>query len=326
MDTDCTLRSYDIHGLTLAVYAGARIWELLDPRLGGFPAWSGSTPDLAFEFAENANDWIEPPHGHTRPIYESDMGEVLYSAEQDLLYVNYHDRVKARCELQSGRACVTFQPASDNLWIATHHLFTILLIEWLKRQGLYSLHAAGMCVNGKGLFLAGPSGSGKSTLALALVRAGFGLLGDDMVFLKPVGDSLQALAFPEEIDLTDETAQLFPELHSILTESAQGRRKKQVSSKMVYGAMPVLQCEPAVLVFPQVSGCATSVLRCMDRGEALLKLAPDVLLTEPHASQRHLDALAALVKKCDCYRLETGRDFAILPGLLADLPNGGGAA
>jgi hypothetical protein len=44
-------------------------------------------------------------------------------------------------------------------------------------------------------------------------------------------------------------------------------------------------------------------------GEALLELAPNVLLTEARSSQAHLDVLAELVERSDCYRLATGTDL-----------------
>jgi hypothetical protein len=43
--------------------------------------------------------------------------------------------------------------------------------------------------------------------------------------------------------------------------------------------------------------------------EALLELAPNVLLTEPSSSQRHLGALGSLVRAGRCFRVTTGRDF-----------------
>jgi hypothetical protein len=57
----------------------------------------------------------------------------------------------------------------------------------------------------------------------------------------------------------------------------------------------------------------------MDSGEALLELAPNILLTEPTVSQRHLDVLAELVSTCPCYRLQTGTDFGDLAIRLAAL-------
>src|SRR5262245_3573357 len=101
-----------------------------------------------------------------------------------------------------------------DLWTLSHPLFTLPLVEMLKRRGLYGLHAGGVCLHGRALLLPGTSGSGKTTLTLALAR-----------------------------------------------------------------------------------------------GEALLELAPNVLLTEPRSAQAHLDALAELVEKSDCWRLATGTDL-----------------
>jgi hypothetical protein len=141
-----------------------------------------------------------------------------------------------------------------------------------------------------------------------------------MVFLTPEQEGLQVLAFPDEIDVTDETAALFSELHDLLNQpKAPGWPKRQVWAEDVYGAHVVWQCRPAVLVFPRVANAAKSVLKPMDRGEALLELVPNVLLTEARSSQAHLDVLAQLVSQSPCYRLETGRDFDVLPRLLRDL-------
>lgn len=53
--------------------------------------------------------------------------------------------------------------------------------------------------------------------------------------------------------------------------------------------------------------------------EALAQLAPNVLLTEPAASQRHLDTVAALIERCRCYRFETGTDLPAACRLIAAL-------
>jgi hypothetical protein len=59
----------------------------------------------------------------------------------------------------------------------------------------------------------------------------------------------------------------------------------------------------------------------MSADEALLELAPNVLLTQPSASQAHLDALAGLARQTRCVRLHTGRDFDALVRMLDKLIN-----
>src|SRR5947209_1839868 len=203
--------------------------------------------------------------------------------------------------------------AEEDLWALSHPLFTLPLVEMMKRRGLYGLHAGGVCRDGRALLLPGTSGSGKTTLTLALARAGLGFLGDDTLFLRFPGDwsqGLEVLAFPDEFDLTDETVALFPELRALLDgERPDGWRKRQVRPERAWGAGVAWRAAPALLVFPRVAGRRESTLAPMDRGEALLELAPNVLLTDPGSSQAHLDALAGLVARSECWRLATGTDL-----------------
>jgi hypothetical protein len=209
----------------------------------------------------------------------------------------------------------------ENGWLATHPLFTLALIEMVKQHGLYSLHAAGLCLDGRGLLLAGASGAGKSTLTLALLRAGFEFMGDDTLFLHPAGDGLQVLAFPDELDLTDETISFFPELRHLLALLRGHRRdKRQARAETLFERLTFAwMCRPAALLFPRIGDAPKSVLSPMTPFEALLELAPNILLTEATAVQAQLDALAALAQSCPCYRLETGRDFEALSRRLREL-------
>ena len=68
-----------------------------------------------------------------------------------------------------------------------------------------------------------------------------------------------------------------------------------------------------------VSGAATSVDIPVSDDEALLELAPNVLLTDPAACQAHLDSLGRLVAASTCFRLETGRDLERIPDLVREL-------
>jgi hypothetical protein len=74
-----------------------------------------------------------------------------------------------------------------------------------------------------------------------------------------------------------------------------------------------------VPVFPRVAHAERSVLTPMEPAEALLELVPNVLLTEPRASQAHLDVRASLV---ECCRLATGSDLERLPALFREVLDG----
>jgi GTPase SAR1 family protein len=100
------------------------------------------------------------------------------------------------------------------------------------------------------ILLAGASGSGKSTLTLALVRAGFDLLGDDMTFLSSTDGHLRIHSFPDEIDVSPASAQWFPELEDLRAAPADGWPKHRFRLEERYEAPVRMGALPAVIVFP----------------------------------------------------------------------------
>jgi hypothetical protein len=310
------MRSYAFHGLTLAVSGQDAVLDAFHARLGSLPP-AGGTPDLRFEIGA---DGFGRPDG-ARTVYEPPVGEVVYHDADDLLYLEHGPRLRVLADPGDGRvrfaAIADTELEPEELWVLSHPLLSVPMMEMLKRRGLFGVHAAGAALDGKALVLAGTSGSGKSTLSLALARAGLDFLGDDTLFLARRPEGLRVLAFPDEIDLTEQTAGFFPE---VAPRTTPGWRKRQLRAEEAFGTRIAWECEPAVLVFPRVSGRPRSGLRPVDAGEALFELAPNVLLTQPGASQAHLDALAELARASRCYRLETGTDLgeaaALLRGLL----------
>lgn len=315
---------YNFHGLRIAVTGEPSISEAINSSLWRFATDREDNIDLQFEsvfVSEPGKHQVERPEGKGRPIYEPIMGEVLYFDETDQVFISYSDRVRALYIASRGHIKVSITRAqADNPWLVSHSIFTIQFIEFLKRNKLYGLHAAGLYAEGKGLLLAGNSGAGKSTLTLSLLKAGFDFLGDDMVFLSRKEDGLRVLAFPDETNVTDETVSFFPEINYLLDRPrTPGQPKRRISAEQIYGAQVVWECEPAAVVFPKVCDREKSVLKPVAADEAFLELAPNVLLTEADSTQLHLDILARLVGKADFYRLEAGRDFEAIPTLLRGL-------
>jgi hypothetical protein len=317
-------RSFGLHGLSLAVGGLPEAVAAVGARLARLP--SGSPGDgLRFDFvAAGEGEGLPERPAQGRPVYDPPGGEVLYWSGEDILYIGLGDRLAALAEPASGRARIAVRaPRPEDVWLLSHPLFTLPLAELAKRRGLFSLHAAGLSLGGRALVLPGTSGAGKSTLAVALAREGFGFLGDDTLFLALDGDrpgGLRLLAFPDEVDLTDESADFFPDLAPHLTSPGHaGWKKRQLTAQRLAGGSVAWECAPGALVFPRVAGRDESRLTPMSSDEALLELAPNVLLTEPRSSQAHFDALSTLAAASDCYRLETGRDLAAAALLLRSL-------
>lgn len=321
----CFTNRYLFHGLEVEVASDhPAVLAALEARLRWFPAGSGGRSDLTFEFRclpqGIGHREVAPPE-RMRPVYEPPGGAVLYSDTADQVSIADASGVHVWCDPVSGQVQVFLGSLdSRSIWTASHPLFTLALIELCKRRCRYSLHAAGLCVNGKGMLFAGSSGAGKSTLALTLLRAGFGFLSDDMLFLAPGQKGLRVLAFPDELDLTEDSTGFFPELHQLWARpKPAGFPKRPVRVEEIQETVVAGECRPEAVFFPRIAHTETSRVEPMTAEEAFLELVPNVLLTEARSTQAHLDVLAGLVRDTRCYRLNTGRDLEALPGLIRDL-------
>jgi hypothetical protein len=323
-------RHYAVHGVRVAVRSESdAVADALHARLRRFavPADvdAGAARDvLSFDLRfGDAATALPPTPGDARPVYLPRRGSVTYSDAEDRLHLDLGDGVRAVCDLARGETHVVMPaPVGDATWLLSHPVLTLPLVEQLRRRGLHNVHAAALAVDGRALLVAGTSGAGKSTLAIALLRAGLDLLGDDMCFVSrdAGGAGARIHAFPDEVDVTDETAAMFPELRALLdAPPCAGWPKRRLLPEEVYDVRFADACRPAVIVFPRVAGTARSVLTPMARGAALRALAPDVLLTDARVAGAHLAALAALVEGSECWALATGRDLDEVPAMLAAL-------
>jgi len=318
-------RFFDFHDVSLAVSSGEEaVAAAVAGRLRHFAVDEGDGRALRFDFqvvtSADAHDVCRPAT-EGRPVYDPPAGEVSFFDEEDRLYIDYEGRVRVDGDAGSGSVRISVVDGErGNLWLLSRPMFTLPFVELLKRRGLFSVHAAGVAVDGRAVLIAGPSGAGKSTLAVALARAGLGFLGDDMLFLHRNGDGVTVLSFPDEVDVASSTAAWFPELAELASCTPEpGWSKHRLRAEDVYGSAFVAESKPAVVLFPRIGGKSDTTVTPMSPEEALLELAPNVLLTEQHSSQAHLHALGELVRVCDLYRVEVGRDFERIPSLVADL-------
>jgi hypothetical protein len=326
-----TIRTYDLHGALLAVQSpDATLVDLLAPRLRRFVAMPAAPAAITFHYAIGSAAEVDEPIPPTaRPVYETTQGEVSFEDESDRLFMHYPGRVRSIANLATGVVHTVLAGRNpDDGWVASHPFFTLGLLEQLKRFGLYGLHAALLAHHGRAVIVAGTSGAGKSTVSLSLLRAGWAFGGDDICFTAPGLGGPRILAFPDELDVSDDTIAFFPELAPLRERPPRpDARKWPLLPEEVYPVDFVDACAPGILLFPRIAHTDRSRVEEMGAAEALMELVPNVLLTDVLRSQLHLDALGDLVRRSHCFRLHTGRDFDDLPRLLQSLvPAGAGAA
>jgi hypothetical protein len=312
--TTTTERIFDLHGVGIGVYAEEpRVIDAIELRLRDFQVDPTRGPEVRFQFVTDGALDGTPPPGTGRPVYDTPHGTLHYFPEADVLRGRLGS-VELRCDARRGVALFR-SPAyvGRDLYLATHPLATISLMELLKRRGLFALHAACLANDrGQGILLAGPSGAGKSTLTLALVQAGMRFVSDDIVFLSCNSDSesVTVLGFADTVGLTEYAAAHFSAFRTVADEPpAPGFPKRLHRVDDLLGTPALTTCEPRALLFPTVSPGDLSRVDPLDPGVALLRLVPDVLLTDPAATQAHLQMIASVLKQVGCHTLRSGADL-----------------
>jgi hypothetical protein len=322
-------RQYTIHGLRTQVTASHRdILEAIDRRLRRFAVAGPEASLLRLDYRvvqDSDSHVVDAPEAPSRLLLTARVDgmalDVTYSDTDDMLYVRCGEAIRGAVDGRHGSATVSVtRDHASRTWLLSHPLLSLALIEGLRRNGLYSLHAAALSARGAGLLLAGVSGAGKSTLALALARAGLGFLGDDTIFLSVDDGRVRAFAVPDELDISPRTAAFFPEFDRLAqTAPPPGRSKHGVFIDDMCPVEFVDDCIPQVIVVPNIVDSPTSVLTEVSPEDIFVELVPNVLMTQPQTAQRHLDAIAALLAQVRCYRLATGRDLDAVAGRLRDL-------
>jgi hypothetical protein len=196
-----------------------------------------------------------------------------------------------------GYACAFLTPAL----LANRPLAQVCFIETL---GMYlvchyrraTLHAAAVCDGGRCALLTGSSGAGKSTLAYACLRAGFGLLAEDVVFAEIEAEAVQVRGVPWALHLLPEAARFFPELAGVeAVRQLNGESKLCLRTRDVRPEAAITRMPVAGILSLGRSGGRTSRLRPADPASvrhALTYFKDDPAL-DPVAMQAAADRLLA---------------------------------
>jgi hypothetical protein len=297
---------FDIRGVVLAVKTGDdQIADAIRRRLARHEVSSPIEPaDVSLSFQR------EPP-GPTqlggRTVYDSTLGPVVYRQDEDTLSLS-GDGFSFACLGGEGHSYAAIDPSAPRPdWLGSRPLLTLSLLETLRRRGLFGVHAASVEREGQSVVIAGGSGVGKSTLALSLTLHGFSFMGDDLVFADRRSGALRVGALCEELDVTAWTAANVLGLDAAATPADEGWPKYRVSPETIFGDRIAIEAAPALVLFPNVAqGERGSRAMPVPSGDALGRLAPDILLTNRAAVSAHLSALGALAEASRCFELTVG--------------------
>ena len=298
----------DLHGLVVEARCAAGV----DPAallLGLLPpAAPGAAPGLAIDTAVAAHPGELEPAGAIAfavPGVELRLtadGATVFGHGGAVALLAARLRVRTRAPLDAPGAQALAQVP-----------LLLALLAALRPLGLHHLHAGtAVAPDGRALLVAGDSGSGKSTLTAALVRAGCGYLGDDVVLL---GAGPRLLAFPRAFHLSDRAAEAIGGPPRPPDERRTPLGKRALDPGVLFPGQGRHEAPaPAALLFPHVVDRADTVLRALSGAEALGRLLESSALVAVKAlpgTREHLALLGAIVDGARAFEVELGRDLLL---------------
>lgn len=182
---------------------------------------------------------------------------------------------------------------------------------YLHLKDYLFLHSGAVAKDNKAALLVGPSGSGKSTLTLGLLNYGYKYLTDEVAVISLA--KLEAIPFQRPIYVYG----WLPVVSAGVQEDFEFCRFKERYGKTVQSWQYAVPQGKAILpkhtnyevewiIFPRYTESQkNSFLKPISKAEAAFKLMQDGW-NMLRFSDRGLKVCSELVKKADCYRLETG--------------------
>jgi hypothetical protein len=248
----------------------------------------------------------------------------LYADNTDSnYYLDFGDLGFLSYNLEELSACGYIQnPESISPNVISDYIFKFVLHELLKSIGYFPVHCAVVEKDDKGIMIPGFSGAGKTTSCIALIRGGFGFLGDDRPILRYGRNrDLELLSFPEHVNVTNKTINLFSELTiSKRIKHNASLVKKSFFVEDIYPGSTKDLCIPRVILYPEISTVRSSYLENLSKSNALSLFLPhSMLVFDKATAKKHFDTIFDLIKSVDTYKLKLGHDIRNLPELVGSI-------
>lgn len=173
------------------------------------------------------------------------------------------------------------------------------------RPDLVLLHAAAAERDGVGVVLPGAMEAGKTTLVAGLVQTGFRYLSDEAAVVEP--QTMLLRAYPKPLSIDPGSWRLFGDLRPQVSDATRPylRRQWQVPATAIRPDAVTATAVPRLVILPRYVPGAATELEPSTRAGLLGELAR-LTFAFHDAAERNLTVLAALLRRCRCFRLTVG--------------------
>lgn len=299
-----------------------------------FDGWGWPEPAETTRQISLAVDVVDqlPPVPTERPFFTAQM------SESDIDWLHVYKRPEgltlrftdgAAIVLHFGEDSLSAQGQMNESFLYGSGYLEDLLITslspFLRREGIFLMHAFAAAYDGQGLLLVGTSGSGKTTTGLCLLQAGWHYLANDTIaFRLDESGGIQLLALPGIFGIRPETYELLPALRRMIgrDEAFVPPTSSQIPPERLMPAGRWLSHAPlSRICFPTLPAASTAVshLRPINKAIALaLLMEQSVDRWDEVYFDEQMRLLEIMVSQAKIDQLDLGRDMNQLAGLLSN--------
>jgi hypothetical protein len=294
-------------------FAGPALIPVIEPALGHLVAQHDEqhTPSLTVCVWDAASTGVPPVPLPPGALHHGDSGP-RYHGEDDGIVIHAADGTLSVVEVGRRTGLHYLPDANDVLWYQEAAPLKDVVHAWSGWHHLRLIHAAAVGHPDGGVLIVGAAGSGKSTTSLACLRAGLGYAGDDYVLVDVEGAVVHSLYSSAKLEWEnfDRHTELFRPANSRADAKALAFLARDVPERMA-PRFPL-----RALLLPTITGRDETRAVPTSAARALLGLAPSTLLQMPGHDQLSLGAMARLVERVPCFRLELGTNLSAIPDVV----------
>ena len=246
------------------------------------PAAAGSgAPDIVIH---------EHPHRRLSPHPPNPRGYSYATLDSGEIHVSWSELFDFVVSSDGARIDVYAEPARGTEPVYTYLISQVISVALLQ-QGIESLHASAVAIDGKAIVLVGDSGFGKSTLTAALLQRGALLVTDDLLVLEERDGAYDVAPGACRLKLDPATA-------AMLGINWPGVPMADGSGKLVY-LLPESKCARAPLPLAAIVLLAPLSQRPMIEEVSLAEATRALLAATFNPLHNEPERLAALLRNAE---------------------------
>ena len=291
-----------------------------DLRLDALPHFELETGLACIQATSSAAPFTVDPHWLHHWIDDDEV--VLSMARQGPDYfLRFPDLADFLLEPDASRITVVHRNVDTDDATLEHLLIDQVLPRYLAHEGLLSLHASALTIDGKCLLILGKSGAGKSTLAGFLAAHGHGLLSDDCTIVEvEAGRALATATYPSLRLLPDSVDALYPAGADLRPMAHYSPKQRVAAQQAGDGRLPTLAVDGLVVLEVAEPASDDVALAPMTAAETCLALVRHSFQLDPGDKPRmaaHLRRCSGIARMLPAFRLHYPRRYDRAPEAVA---------